>query len=392
MERVRNKIKSKIKGMNTKKIVFFQARTQYENTGDVLINKSLLDHLKRYATLLVNDSDMPEWYVDELGVEETEKITETGGSFNRFMLKSAISRFFNRDKPRVYLIAGPPGHQFGNSLGKAARDTFSGIIFFGLQLLGVKIIKIGFSIGPIGKKVEFSEKFRSVFTNFYYVRDTLSLALVKSIGIKKAKLFPDLAWSYKSLPINSSLSIVDKRKLLFTFRGNIVTGHEDSAYLKKLVDFVGAVLMKYHLQYECIICYQVEMDRDFCLKIYEELCTKYNVQFIDGQIKLDTAPNLYRDSVAILTNRLHGALLAYKYGALPIIVTDVEKHIKIKGIYEDAGIGGLMIDTEDRLSSMLGSLESAISNKSMLMESIKEAEERYISVSNRLISEIFNDK
>ncbi|MCE6992751.1 polysaccharide pyruvyl transferase family protein [Dyadobacter sp. CY323] len=373
-----------------KRLVFFQANTQYENTGDVLINKSLLDHLKHYANIVVNDAGMPVWYVDELGVGQSERISNIGKSFKGYLISAALRGFFFRKTLKIYLIAGPPGHQSGNSKSKAVRNIISGFFFCFLQLLGVKIIKVGFSLGSIGNYIAFAEKFRSLFTNFYYIRDSISLKLAKDIGIKKAVFFPDLAWTYHPVmsAVNSTVTY-PKNKILITFRDAVGKGDYNDTYLHKIDRILDATLNKYQHKYEFVVVYQVQMDYDFCKKLYDKLSERYPISFVEDQITLGSAQEFYSDVICMLTNRLHGALLAYKYGALPVILTDIDKHTKIKGIYEDAGLSDLMANTNDNSEKILAGLSDLLENKSMVYKKIQKVEKEYIELSNILVNKIF---
>ena len=57
-----------------KNVIFYQAHTQFENTGDLIISKSLLDLLRPCGRLIVNDHGVPLPFVQQLGVSEDEKL------------------------------------------------------------------------------------------------------------------------------------------------------------------------------------------------------------------------------------------------------------------------------------------------------------------------------
>ncbi|OOQ57091.1 polysaccharide pyruvyl transferase family protein [Mucilaginibacter pedocola] len=371
--------------METRNEIFFQGNTQYENTGDILINKSLVILLRQYGTIVVNNITMPEWYVQSLLLSPDECITNKQKSFYSYFMAEAFSAFFKRNK-KIFLIAGPPGHLFGNSRDKSIRNLTSAVAFVLFRLLGVKIIKIGFSMGPLGKRLAFTEQFRSPLIKHYLVRDSLSLKLAKEIGIKHANFFPDLAWT---LEVAKPATPPVKNKIVVSFRDSIVQGASSDEYLNKLKENLFGLLKTLDETYSIEIVYQVTRDRIFCKRIYDELKNDIKLTFNETQVTLDNAAEAYSSAVAIITNRLHGALLAYKYGALPLVLTDAKDHLKIKGIYLDAGVSNLLLNVHDDLEHNTSVFKSLLANKDEIIAKMNKTESEYIALSHNILSGIF---
>jgi len=367
--------------MAIKNIIFFQGKTQYENTGDILINKSLIQLLRKKGEVIINDNGMPDWYVSSIVESKEECISSKDVGFNRLLIKSAL---FEKGT-KVFLIAGPPGHLFGNSANKSFRNILTAGYFSLLNLFGVKIIKIGFSIGPVGKSLAVTERIRAIFTHYYLVRDSISLKLSKSIGIAKADFFPDLAWMYQ-LKIGSSIQ--PKRKIVISFRNSIFEGQSDDTYLIKLRESLFAMLRNIDQTYSFEVVYQVKRDYDFCKKLYDELKKEMNITFNETQITLDNAADAYAEAYCVITNRLHGALLGYKYGALPVILTDANDHLKIKGIYQDAGVTELLINIHDGINSNVSQFLSLLENSNAIIGKMNVKEQEYIALSDNILAKI----
>jgi len=369
-------------------LIFFQGNTQYENSGDVLINASLVTLFKAKGHFIINDSEMPEEYIVGIGIEPNERISYYNRGFILYALTSCLSRFFNRSKPKVYLIAGPPGHLFGDSLKKAARTVVSASVLFLFRLFGGKIIKIGFSVGPIGSLLAKTESFRANFVNHYLVRESLSLSFSRQIGIKKARFFPDLAWIYT--PPNYKKAAV-RNRIVLSFRNSITLHDKDNAYLEKLKNNLFYLLDSLDVQkFELEIIYQVKMDYQFCAKLYDELKGHYQVSFREHQIDLDNAHEVYSDAYFVLTNRLHCALLAYKYGALPIVLTAAKDHLKIRGIYGDAGIDHMILNVDRPKEDNLKALRLILGNSDRELKHIDAVSKKYSDDAQKIIDEIFN--
>lgn len=371
--------------MQEKRLVFFQGNTQYENTGDILINKSLITLVKQHASLLVNDRRMPDWYVESLGLTKEECISNVAGNFYLHLIGKSIRARLSNSQGKVYLIGGAPGHEFGSSFSKAVKSGLVAVLYCLLQVFGVRIFRLGFSIGPIGKAVGAAERFRSAFMKQYFVRDSLSLDLCHNIGIKKARFFPDLAWLYNA----NDRSAGAKSKIILSFRHAVLDTSSDDHYLEKLKANLFSMLESVKGQYSVEVVYQVKRDFEFCSKLYDELRKVMDVTFREEQITLDSAANAYGDAYCILTNRLHVALLGYKYGGLPLILTDSESHLKIKGIYSDAEIDQLILDTNNAIERNVNDFNSLLQDRTRIMEKLNDTEHSYKLLANSMLTDVF---
>ena len=372
--------------MERSNYIFFQGNTQYENTGDVLINKALIELLREHGAIIVNNTEMPAWYVQDLELKPEECITTTGTSFNSYLIKQVVDSKSNNKN--IFLIAGPPGHLFGNSAQKSFRNLISASLFVFLRLYKVKILKVGFSMGPIGRTLGITEFLRASTNQYYLVRDSLSLKLAKSLGIKHARFHPDLAWMYKvSLTENSK----EKSKIMVSFRDSVVEGQSSGQYLDALKNNLFAMLKNLDKKYKIEIVYQVKRDYTFCKKLYTQLSTELEVSFNETQVTLNNANEAYTGASCILTNRLHGALLAYKYGALPLVLTDANDHLKIKGIYMDAGIDDLLLNVNDSIESNIAKFTALMSDYDSIIERLDAKQIEYNKLSATIFSEIFKD-
>lgn len=365
-----------------KKTIFYQGKTQYSNTGDALINKSLVDHFRRHANVVLNDGGMPASYLQELNMQPTELSGKGGAAFIIFLIKTAFTNLFAK-RQELFFLATPPGHQFGGGLKSFVKHFALVLFYMVLYVLNVKIIKIGFSIGPIDKGAALMERWKSLFIPFYYVRDPLSLALVKKIGIKKAKFFPDLAWTYVVKE-----QVDDRDAVFLSFRSQVVTGMDGKSYAEDLVHKIKKLVVEGLDDLRIVIGYQVKEDREFCQLLYNEIKSAREVEFHDEQITLSTA-NIFSSYKFMLTNRLHVALLGYQYGALPLILSDIDKHKKIKGIFEDADASSLLLDVNHVIDVLLDSVKYFNLNRENALKKLFDKEAEYECLSRQIVYEIF---
>ncbi|MFD2966738.1 polysaccharide pyruvyl transferase family protein [Sphingobacterium bambusae] len=373
-------------------ILYYKGYTQYHNIGDQLINKSLLDHFRRHADVLISDDKMPEFYLESLGASKAECVTQLNQGFHKALIIDSIKSCFDNNR-KVYFLASPPGHQFENSFVTGCKYIISGFFYLFLYLLGVRIIKIGFSIGPLSRMGKIGEWFRALFIKNYYVRDSISLDFVHSIGIKKASIFPDLCWSYTpklNQKVDSENVLIDKRrKIILSFRSAVHGEVKSDSYSQSLLKLLEVLIEKFEEDFVFEIAYQVASDFEFSEQLYKHFEGRNVVHFNKQQIDLSNASYYYSGDY-VLTNRLHVALLAYKFNCLPAIVTDMQQHAKINGIFSDAGIGELLIDTNQLTELALSQIEQVLHSKISIMDKFTNVEQSYRKSSDEVMKYIFS--
>ena len=340
--------------------IYYQTKTKFINTGDALINNALISVLRRYGELRCNcSSDIPDSFIKELDIKSNEMFV--CNSELSFMISIIKSAFYLSKKDKIYLFSGL-GHHFGSSKRKMFRNYIAGLVIFPIyKLFGIKIIRLGFSIGPFSKGLARSEWVRSLFLDEYLVRDQNSLSLAKKLNIRKARFCPDMSWLY----------LIDKKRVINN--GNIVTiCLRDSIFDNDDPDYKNAIIKKldeclYDINHmkknmKIIFMYQVSEDMNFTLFLFNKYKDKYNCYFEKKQLDLSLAEHYYSKSIINISNRMHSILLCYKYGSLPIALTDLAKHKKISQTLNDCDINEIGIDiySENKIVSLLNNKDSVL--------------------------------
>ena len=365
--------------------IFYQTKTKFINTGDALINKALLDLLRDYGTLRCNCSrEIPDYFIDELGIRKDEKIISNGEiSFVFNIIKQKLK---NKKEDKIFVFSGL-GHHFGKSPKKIIRNIIAGFFIFPIyRILGVKIIRIGFSLGPVSKLLGISEKIRSIPVNGYYVRDEASLELCRKLGIKKAMFCPDMSWIYlmkEPRKVNdSNIITVCLRDSMFDIEDN-----EYRDNLESKLDIILNKINKQNKNIKIVFAFQVAEDKDFTFHLYNKYNNKYECEFIENQISLETAGNLYGKAAFNISNRMHSILLSYKYGCLPIVTTDLKKHKKISQTLEDSNFNEIGIDIYE---SNDNKIEYLIKNKEQILNKIFKIEQENQRETVKILNKIFD--
>ena len=268
--------------------IFYQTKTNFSNTGDALINQSLINVLRNYGKLYANCSpDIPEQFLEQLGIAKSEQLrTRNEFIFAVYIVRTAFRNLFSSNK--IFLFSGL-GHTYGGSLKKIIRNIIAGVLFPFYRLLNVHIVRIGISIGPISKGLAMTEFIRGLFISKYYVRDTMSLKLCHNIGIGKAELCPDMSWLYRigtlrNLNTNSIWVIVN-------LRNSTLDEFVYDDYIKMLVEKCKVILHTINAaisNLSVLVTYQVTCDKEFSFRLYKELQNDFTVSFVEKQMEENT--------------------------------------------------------------------------------------------------------
>lgn len=366
--------------------IFYQTKTKFSNTGDALINNSLLSVLRSYGIIKANcGDDIPEEFIKQLGISENEKLNGYSEfNFIFSVLKYALKAKLHGDK--VYIFSGL-GHTYGGSLKKVLRNLIAGFLFPLYRAFGVRIVRIGITLGPITRLLAITEVFRSLCIYKYLVRDTASLTLCHKIGIKKAELCPDMSWLYK---MDSSRILNNTNNIIVNLRNSTLDEYVDNNYIENLLKRCENVL--YVIQkslgksLNVIVTYQVLGDKDFSAFVSERLSRNFNVHFISKQMNLNDVELYYSKARFNISNRMHSLLLGYKFGALPIALINVKEHIKISSAFEDCGLSDLLVD----INSLSDNTNKIINETDLLYNKLIKQEKinqnRIIDILNKIMS------
>lgn len=364
-------------------VIYYQTKTKFTNTGDVLINKAMIEMLRNYGNIKCNcENNIPDYFINELDIKESEKIKVK----NEFSLAFDIlktAKKLNKNGNKVYIVSGL-GHTFGNGIKKNIRNIIAYIFFSIYKLYGVKIVRIGISLGPLGGILSKTEKIRSKKVDYYYVRDTKSLELCNEIGINNARLCPDLSWIYDN---KNKRKFNPNQSICINLRKSILDNDEPLSYLEAMLKRCSDILniLNYDKSKKLFFCYQVDEDKEFSKFCYNYFNSKYDCVYIEDKITLFSAGNIYSKCSFNISNRMHSLLLGYKYGALPIALIDQKKHIKIHQTLKDNGLEKLSIDVyrgNDKSINYINNNSKKLASKLFLVE--KERQKEILNILDRI--------
>ncbi|KQS30694.1 polysaccharide pyruvyl transferase family protein [Dyadobacter sp. Leaf189] len=349
--------------------LFINPRTQYENTGDLLINKALIDQLSRYCKVIVDDRDKPEWFSKELKSNNSEMLSKIS---DRTLVATLIGRLISNrlkgDQDKYYL-AFVPG-DISRTGRKMAMQTLKGIaLLVILRCLGCKIVRFGISVGNFDTQNQFWSSVESRFYSFLGIRDTESLAKAREFGFHNTKYFPDLAWVSNHKPIKSDLP--SKNYIVLSFRSNAYGIKHDSQYFLKIANRLKAILSSSDFTHcKIVLCYQVSYDREACLELCEKL-NEFEIEFIDKKLLLKESVELYSNAEFIVSNRLHVLLLGMLSDVLvfPLIIPKDNK--KIVSILKDNKLDHTILNMDDSALLNLETMNEIVKRRDVELKRIQ---------------------
>jgi polysaccharide pyruvyl transferase WcaK-like protein len=353
---------------NTKELtgaeIFFKPALQVENTGDLLINKTEIDLVRKYGNVILDDNDRPEWYMRQLSPGGQDTLLSTLSSESLY--KTIFKRLRTQTNKDIYLLM--PGGNTSRKGRQVALNTFRNFLrLYSLKLAGCKIIRTSFSIGPFDQINGWMESLNSRAFYHYSFRDQSSVELAKKYKFKDTKYAPDLAWAYEP---DRVADVVKKDYYVISLRANTYGSVHDSKYLKpikaKLLEVLRSVIPS---DSEIILSYQVKYDRDACFEIYDYFVNDFpNIKVLDKKLLLKDATDLYAGAKCVLSNRLHVLLLAMQTNTLAIpFVNDIDNR-KITSIYNDNGLGGFMLYSDGEASQQRDRFRSVLEREADIME------------------------
>ena len=350
--------------------IFCNARTQYENLGDLIINKTLLSKLRNYGKLIVDTRGVPDWFCEELEISVDEQYS-TGVGFNPLVLLFGLRVLVNSNS-QVYLFRLPGGLNGNGLIDNWIGEIKSLVWFFIFRIIGIRICWFGASIESFSRIREMFEKWKSNFMYFYSVRDSISKDYGTKIGIKRLASFPDLAWLMETPPTSNEPVKVDGDYVIFSFRKPLQSIADTVQYKNDLYTALDSIvkLVCGEWSKKLVISYQVTRDYEICKGIKDRYKDYCDIIFIERQIDSQCMYNLYSRASMVFSDRLHVLLFAMVCGSLPVAVVDLAMHNKITGIFLDAKLMQLVIDRRKSLDDFDEILRGIAADAELIKEEI----------------------
>lgn len=285
--------------MNT----YFLCLTQYENVGDLLINKMLVEEVAKYGDVYLDCPHAPENFRQYLFTNEN--VIDINQKYQVSFKKSNIIRF-------LLFLKHHDIQMFLQSPGPIKKGKGFGHFYFSLAHRLVKFIGIPYCyIGKCCSAVA-AKKERISLNNVAaaYVRSYSGVEYIKQLGYNHVDYIPDLAFLLKDRVTVSA----KKKTAVLTFRE---IKNEKEKFLEWLNNVVSYLLQN---GYQVEFFYQVKRDERFMKELYSQFDSN-SVKFIENIIWYDSF-GYYADKEIVISNRLHSLLVGAVYDVIPLAYND----------------------------------------------------------------------
>lgn len=305
---------------------FFTAKAQYENVGDLIINRLVLRELQKYGTVHVNRSGAPDAYLGALGMTAETSTRWWGRSpwFLRLVTSAAQGK-------APLLVFRPGGDRISESvtnLERAKAQLFS-------QLSRAGIIQAKYGASFHGQKSLHGGRIKHL--DSLLVRDRDSLRDCVESSQRYVGLVPDVACLLPFDPELGGRNLDRERTLLSICLRSIENGFaawEGAEDLTQLARILGL---------EPVVVSQVQLDEPTSALAAERLSLPITRWRGDLTTLLQIL-TVYEKSQFTVTSRLHAALLAALCGSCPIVIeTPKGKSRKVAACFEYLELGDLVV-------------------------------------------------
>lgn len=333
--------------------VYFSLDTQFENLGDEAINALLLREIARRDQLRIFVGKAPDWYRANIAA------SLSSGALNAEFIRGR-ARYMLRFLLRSLLPAGSVMLLSCGDVTRAKpnpkRDRAMGLLS---RLPFLEIAQIGASRLKAGRSEQVWLQRAANRSGKITVRDGYSLQALEAAGIR-AGIVPDLAFLLEFAPSRRG------GKALFMFRDPGLEAEAFAAYLKPLVDRARETGL------EPVFGWQVARD-EACNRRLAAL-TGAGTLSLPGSCegRLEAALASYGEVSVIVSNRLHGLLIAASRGAIPVPLLNSGEQ-KIRGVFEQAGLAPLILDGRAPAAANAGALAGFLADRTTWRGTLEQA-------------------
>ena len=369
--------------------IHFQPASQVGNAGDQLINLATINAIRAHGEIVVNDLEAPAWFIHAIGAAGERRFSEF--SPRRFHASLSLQLFRQKlagERLQHYLVLAP-GHTARRGF-REARAAFGWYARLSLlRLLGCKVVRAGFSIGPFDRLNAWVESLGSRAFDFYGLRDRESLALARRFGFSNPRYFPDLAWSY--VPAERRSPAPETGPVVASFRSNAYGVVHDPEYLRPIRERLRRLLAASALAgRRVVLAYQVSSDREPTLELFEYLRDHgIAAELREAQLSIEGAAALYAGAFCVISNRLHALLLAAQSGTLPIALARGKDNAKITSVLGDNGLADLVVGIEENEAVSLGRIDAILRARGDTLQRLSRAREENARCVEREFAGIF---
>jgi len=306
--------------------LFFTAKAQYENVGDLVINRLALRELQKHGVVHVNRSTAPAEYLGALGANEETSMRWFARSvwFSRLIASAARGQ-------NPVLVFRPGGDRIQGYVSNF--DRMKAGLFAQLTRAGIRQAKYGASYH--GERSLDGGRIKHL--DSLLVRDRDSLHECRASSDRHIDLIPDMACLLPFDPQLARASFDNERHLLSVCLRSVEAG------LAAWNDVEHITTLAADLDLDLTVVSQVQLDEATSWSAARRLAAPM-IAWRGDMTTLLPVLDTYDHSRFTISSRLHAALLAALCGSIPIVIeTPKGKSRKVAACFEYLELGGLVV-------------------------------------------------
>jgi polysaccharide pyruvyl transferase WcaK-like protein len=309
---------------------FVRTNIQFENLGDLLINRELVKIASRHGHVFIHKGNSPEYFIRTIALEAgTVFIKSTWDFFARMVSE----RLKNRNC--IYFLC--PGGLCGRvTLYQFFLKISTLPIIYLLRMFGVRVVHLGVSVSAIEPLMAVYLRMRAPGMFAFYVRDIYSAEQLATAGVPTDGVLPDLAFN-----IFEAETIKSKRiqNIVISFRTD-----QDTFQAENVMRFVDKLVTWLPETCKITILAQVRFDIDGMRILYERLTARgISVELLVSCEDIDKNVRIMRHCDVVFSNRLHVLLLGGIQGSRMVACVD-DSEQKIRGLFSTIGLDAAVLN------------------------------------------------
>ena len=316
---------------------YYLTITQYENLGDLVINKMLLEEISRYSEVYLDYGDVQNSFIDELkssGYKHDVFKTYGLSLHSRFKLLKTL--LFIKKIGIKYFFVSPGPKNFSTLFSASTLGLL--FVFLWCKLCGIKAYYIGVDLRNRNRSSKIYNSLLNIFLEKIYLRDTV---MIKKINKPNIEYIPDVA-----LLFDKKVKTYEKENLvLVSFRKL-----DNEQLSKDFEEYLDSVIKYYSdKDYKIKFFYQVERDRDYNVYLYSKYKGLDNVSLCKSIVWYGDIESTYASSSVVVSNRMHVLLLGLIYRSNIITMPgDRVSTTKISYVFNSLGLADSIYDINEK--------------------------------------------
>ncbi|MET1754014.1 polysaccharide pyruvyl transferase family protein [Novosphingobium sp. RD2P27] len=333
------------------RVSFLRLSTQFENVGDALINRGLVQNILTHSSLVVDVSSAPSEFVEEVlaGTDKSKVHVVQKGGYAALAKAALAKRAAGKE---CYFFLLPAGYTGEKNRKAAANYAAITTLMRALRMAGVKLVHLGPSYGALGRRYASLLRSRVRHLDMHLVRDEQSRKLLQSLDVRCDGIVPDMSFSFEHTFVPREVA----SDIAFSFRTDR-NSDADQARTRLLIE---NVLGQRPESTSIRLVAQVRRDAAFMQQLARELSDtrRAPVAYLEPRT-ISSTFEAYEGVGEVFSNRLHALLMAAHVGAAPVAYVEPKADAKIVGMFQDLGLDRNLVTEHDSvIASEFSTLDS----------------------------------